>query len=195
MAHTVPHPGHDPGDELLLHLPLISAAAGPRLHNEISQWENPSSAIPEADLISIGGWEPLRSLSKDRKPRKCGHLGWQLLAGRLVLPIHGALGLGSASHTFGREYSIWVCGFTLSCPCHPSFSRMWLLLSVPQTIPHPWWVAGSAWPSVHTKHSLEELTPGCWTTFSCSGHDQKAVGVTGKAHPSHGLRWALKQGL
>lgn len=44
MAHTLPYPGHDPGDETLLHLPLIPAAAGPRLHIEISQWKNPSSA-------------------------------------------------------------------------------------------------------------------------------------------------------
>lgn len=48
----------------------------------------------------------------------------------------------------------------------------------------------------HThKTHLGGLTLGCWTTFSCIGHDQKAAGVTGKVHPSHGLQWALKQGL
>lgn len=60
MAHTLPYPGHDPGDETLLHLPLIPAAAGPRLHIEISQRKNPSSADQRLTwyLLVVGNhWE------------------------------------------------------------------------------------------------------------------------------------------
>lgn len=132
----------------------------------------------------ISVWEPLRDLSKDRKTRKCGHLSQQLLAGRLVLPIHGAVGLRSASHTWKgiQHLGVWV---------HPLVPIVLLDVAAPECPTD----TESAWPRVHTKHTLEELTPGCWTTFSRSGHDQKVAGVTGKAHPSHGLKWALKQGL
>lgn len=68
MAHILPHPGHDSGDEILLHLPLIPAAAGPRPHSEIWQWKNPSSAIPDLTWYQcLGTTERLEQRQEDKK--------------------------------------------------------------------------------------------------------------------------------